>query len=402
MAILAPLFALLGRFAGRVLTTTLGWAATLLFGRVRKDREAVIAAMTFGSIIWVALLLGVLVPDVGTFLLGFVPVPDWVDPNWVRLGMLVGAIVLPLTIGGASLIFIEESERPKGLDMAKQVLRGYPLTAALAVVLVFLAVVGTIRKLSVIARRWSDVHIPIVVHPGGYDRLVADLERALDDAGLEVVRDRAPAVMAMPGKLLAAAGGAGVRSLVPDELSMLKGKGLEVLIHPTDIAIAGTKTQMARARAAIASRLASTAASMTTSEEAQAIEHRLEKLARPEAPGGRPGAAAGPPEAGLDPDVVGELGSIDEALAKLEVPAEEWETLYRIRLQVERDLLAGHPVGEAFPGDEGAGIPLSRAKPSASSSEDDPIAVGAALAIAGLLALDAILVVLDRTRRRSS
>jgi len=400
MAIFAPIFAILGRFAGKVLTTTLGWASTLLFGRVREDRQVVIAAMTFGSIIWVALLLGVLVPDVGTFLLGFVPVPDWVDPNWVRIAMLIGAIILPLIVGGASLIFIEKSERPKAVDMIKQVLRGYPLTAALAIVLVVLAVVGTVRKLTVIVRRWSDVHIPIVVHPGGYDRVVADLERALDDARLDVERGPAPAIMAMPGKLLAAVAGAGVRSLVPDQLFMLKGTALEVLIHPTDIAISGARTPMARARAAIASRLASTAASMTTSREAQAIELRLEVLTRPAIAGGRPGGAAGPPEAGLDPGIVRELVSIDGALSELEVPADEWETLYRIRLQVERDLLAGHSVGEAFPGDAGAGIPLSRSTPPARSDEDDRIAVGAAVTIAGLLALDVSLTIVDRVRRR--
>ena len=34
MAFLAGVFGFIGRFAGKVLTTTLGWASTLLFGRV--------------------------------------------------------------------------------------------------------------------------------------------------------------------------------------------------------------------------------------------------------------------------------------------------------------------------------------------------------------------------------
>src|SRR5690606_27212018 len=89
MAILATVFGMLGRFAGRVLTTTLGWAGTLLFGRVRKDHQVILAAVTFGSVVWAALLVGVIVPDVGTFLLAFVPVPDFIDPLWVRVGMVV-------------------------------------------------------------------------------------------------------------------------------------------------------------------------------------------------------------------------------------------------------------------------------------------------------------------------
>ena len=43
-----------------------------------------------------------------------------------------------------------------------------------------------------------------------------------------------------------------------------------------------------------------------------------------------------------------ELAWIDEELATLEIDADEWEVLYRIRLQVERDLLTGRPVGTAL------------------------------------------------------
>ena len=73
MALLAALIALGSKFAGKVLTTALGWAATLLFGRVPADRQILLVGITFGSVIWLALLVGVLVPDVGTFLLLLVP-----------------------------------------------------------------------------------------------------------------------------------------------------------------------------------------------------------------------------------------------------------------------------------------------------------------------------------------
>ena len=49
-------------------------------------------------------------------------------------------------------------------------------------------------------------------------------------------------------------------------------------------------------------------------------------------------------------DVAGELRSIDQALAVSPVPHDEWEVLYRQRLQVERDLLAGARPGASFPG----------------------------------------------------
>jgi len=176
MAILATIFGMLGRFAGRILTITLGWAGMLLFGQVRKDRQVLLAAITFGSVVWVVLLVGVIVPDIGTLLLAFVPVPDFVDPLWVRIAMLAGAIVLPLVVGIAILLILEPADRPTGKDAIRLVLRGYPLTAALALTLVFLAVIGIVRKARAMAKRWSDAHVPAVVRPGGYDQVVADLE----------------------------------------------------------------------------------------------------------------------------------------------------------------------------------------------------------------------------------
>src|SRR5512132_13438 len=98
MALLASLFAVVGRFVGRILTTTLGWASVLLFGRVPQDRQVWLAVLTFGSLAWVALAAGVLIPDVGTFLLAAVPRPDWIPEDLVRLGMLAGAVVLPAVI----------------------------------------------------------------------------------------------------------------------------------------------------------------------------------------------------------------------------------------------------------------------------------------------------------------
>ena len=77
-------------------------------------------------------------------------------------------------------------------------------------------------------------------------------------------------------------------------------------------------------------------------------------VAPPDAPG---------PDDGMDPDtidgLVQQLKEVDVALAELVVPHEEWEVLYRLRLQVERDLLATRDViegridGEERPGDVG-------------------------------------------------
>ena len=401
MAILAGLLGFIGRFAGKVLTTTLGWASTLLFGRVPSDRQVVLALITFGSVVWAALAIGVVLPFLGAFLVAAVPAQGIVSEDYLRLGMLIGALVVPAVVGIASIFIVEPAKRPKGTGIVAQILRGYPLSAALAVTLVLLALVGIARFVHHLALRWTDAHVAVVVRPGGYERVVADLERALDDAGLAVDRRPAPAVLAVPGRMLGSIAGPGVRSLVPEKLVQLAGEGLEVGLYPSDIAISGDKVRVARARAAIASRLVATAAWMTTAAEAQEIEGRLERLAAARTAGGETGTAAASDSKSAAIDVAAELRSIDEALAILAVPHEEWEVLYRERLQVERDLLAGSRPGASFPGGGPKTLAPDR---NGHKREADalPDWVPAAIAAGGLLltAADVALALADRVRRR--
>ncbi|HUQ77582.1 MAG TPA: hypothetical protein VM427_01750 [Patescibacteria group bacterium] len=399
MATLAGLFGVIGRFAGKLLTTTLGWASSLLFGRVPQDRQIVLALMTFGSVVWAALALGVIVPELGAFLVAAVPAPDVVDRGWLRLAMLIGALVVPIVVGVATLFVVDPAHRPRGAAVVGQVVRGYPLCAALAVTLVILAGVGIARFVHHRAIGWTDAHVPIVVRPGGYDRVVADLEAALDDAGLAVDRRPAPLPLAIPGRMLGRIAGPAIRALVPNRPVELIGQDIEIGLYPSDIAIAGTASAVARARAAIATRLTSTAASMTTSAEAQEVEAQLEGLTRPRAAGGKPGT-----DAPVDLVAAGAaLAAIDARLATLEVSHEEWEILYRQRLQVERDLLAGRSPGSVQPSEAGSplGASVARSERRGTRSPTRRVA-GTIVAILGfgLIAADILVAALDRGRRR--
>ena len=202
-----------------------GWATILLFGRVPQRKQLLLAGVALGSILWVVTLIGVLVPDVGAWLIAFVPAPDFIAEDWIRLAMLVLAIVLPLAVGAGGLMLMDEADRPKGIGgKAVQVLRGYPYAAVLSRVILFLLVVAPIFKLRTIIKRWDDAHIPIVIKPDQYDRVASDLEAAVDGAGLELSRGRAPRVLEAPSTLLATVGGASVRRLVPDQIVMLRAR----------------------------------------------------------------------------------------------------------------------------------------------------------------------------------
>ncbi|MEZ0240321.1 MAG: hypothetical protein ACAH65_05935, partial [Chloroflexota bacterium] len=289
-----------------------------------------LAALTFGSLAWVATVVGVLIPDGGTFLLALVPRPDWL-PEWiVRLAMLGAALLLPAVIGAISLLVSDPEDRPKGLGLIGAVLRGYLLAPALALTLVILALAGTVRKIDSVIHRRTDAHIAIVVRPGRYEALVDDLEKTLKPAELVTGRRPGATVLTIPARIIASIAGGGIRRLVPDRLVELRGPQLAVAIYPSDLALTGSESAVARARAVISRDVRSVDAWFTTSKEAQKVEDRLAALEPAREEGG--GSSRSGPLAALDHD-----------LMNLTVPQEEWELLYRRRLQIaagaDRDIL---------------------------------------------------------------
>jgi hypothetical protein len=387
MAILATLFGLLGRFAGKLLTMTLGWAGTLLFGRVPKDRQVLLAAITFGALIWAVVVFGVIWPDAGTFILAFIPIPPWIEEDWVRLGMIVGALGIPLALSAATLRLLQPEDRPEGpAALVGHFLRGYPLAAAMAAMIAFLAAIGIVRKLSSLTRRWTDAHIPIVAKPGHYEELAHDLDKAISDAGIDVTARPAPSVLVLPGRLLASIASTHVRGLLPDKLVRLVGRDLEVLIYPSDVAIAGTKVMVARVQAALASRLTTAQAWLTATAEGQRIEDRLARIVRERPTGGERVAA---------------FEWLDRQLAIEDLPYEEWEVLYRERLQVERDLLLGNEPGEDMPVTSGTHAPGRQARRVWSllrgdGQSRDLLGIGISAASLTMLLVDVVLLMRGR------
>lgn len=376
VAIVGSVFAMLGRFGGRLLNSALGWATILLFGKVDGRRQTLLLVIALGSLAWVAAMAGVLWPTAGTFLLAFVPLPDFVDEDLVRLAMLGIAVLLPSLIGIAASFIVEPSARARGTRALGGVVRGYPFTFVLASTILILAVVALVRKARSLAKRWDAAHVPVIVQPGGYDQVLIDLQRVLARARHPVRPTPAPRLLSVPPRLLEAVAGRALGGLVPDRLTVLRGEQLEVLVYPSDVAIAGSRTAVAEARAAIADQLTNSPAYLTTSAESQRIEDELHSIDW--------GRQRGEPPSGL----LDRLEALDGSIARLIVPFDEWETVYRERLQVERDLRRDMTVPPDGPRTTGG---------AASSRHVDWIAVGTAIT---LLAIDAALLVRQQRTRR--
>ena len=363
MTLIISAFGVAGRIAGDLLTTALGWASSLLFGRVPRSHQVFLVLLMALSFLWLILLIALLVPTIASFLLAATPHPPFVDQAWLGLALLVGVLVLPLGVGFAGFLVPADGQRAGGASVVRELARGYLLAPLVSGLLIFLAAVGVVRKVRSRRHGWSDVHVAIVVKRGGYDRVVRDLADAVDRAGVPAKVGDAPWVLTLPARLLTAVAGDNVRKLRPDRLVELSAPTLRIGIYPSDIAISGTTRDRVRARAAILSRLTTTAAHLTTSAEAQKVEDDIAKLRMP---GRARGAVA--IHAAFEP--------VDESLLALPVPTDEWDTLYRLRLEVERDLLIGVKPGTEFPGDEAKG----RSEPerdSGTEPAEEPVATSA-------------------------
>jgi hypothetical protein len=317
MVIFSGLFTAFGRLIGAVATMTVAWATILLFGRIPQSKQTLLSFITLGSLAWIAALAGVLVPTVGSFLLAAVPRAPFIEDVWLRWVMLGLAAFLPLAIGFATLAFTDD--RPVGRARFIRLLLGYPYAAVYALTIISLAAWGLVRKIRSLQHGWDSVHIPMIVKAGRYDAVVTDLESALHEADLAVVRTPASGWFEIPPRLLAAVGGDAVKDLIPTELVAFETDGLQIVVYPSDVALLGRKELVSQARAAVARRLTSADAYLTSAKESEQIEDRLAEIAR------KPRVVAA------------DFAPIDELLTMLVAPYDEWETLYRLRLQVEQE-----------------------------------------------------------------
>jgi len=324
MTTLISILGFVGRAIGRILGRSLGWASRLIYGKVPRDHQVYVELMLGAAVLWALIAIAVLLPAVGSFLWATTPFAPSIGLALLRAVLIVALVLLPAVVGLAGVFVPADDRRATGIQVPLQILRGYPLTVLIAGLAILLPLAGAARRIGSLSRGWSDSHIPIVADPGGYERIVDDLERALAKAALPTTRHDAPRLLAVPGKLLALIAGKDVADVVPDRLVELRGEGIEVGVYPSDISISGDLTSRSRARATLLTGLPNTPAHFTTVAESQKVEDRLARVAEGRLPAG---------------EAKDELKRVDEDMTTLDVGSDDWDILFRLRLQAERDLL---------------------------------------------------------------
>ncbi len=329
-ALLQGAFALLARQMGRILNTAFGWATTMLFGKVPSNRQSILSIIALVAVLWLVLLVGVIFPSVGTMLLAFVPLPEWVEPNWVRLGMLIAAAILPAITGGLTLLLMEPNDRPDSAwGYIKTIFKGYPYTLGLALAIVAMIFVAPILKARDLWNGWTQRHIPVVVEADDYFEVVNHLQQILARVGLKTKRGHASWLLRWPTRVFAWLAGSGADTLVARELQTLRSKEMEVLLHPSDLVIHADEPIAARVFAQVNEHLAFSKAYLSWTKEGQEIEDSVRRIAL---------------ELGDKKSLIPtsqhrhRLTEVRKKLEGLNLEAEEWEVLFREVLLVEKML----------------------------------------------------------------
>lgn len=338
MAILQAGIAIALHSLGRIAGTVLGWATVLLFGTVPQERQVYLSGIVFASVIWMVVVIGIAWPSAGTWLLGFVTLPRWVNPGAVRLAMLGAAVLLPPLIGLGSLFLAPPETRPRGAARARAAVRGYRYTSGLAVALLVLCVVAPAIQFRNLVRRRTTRHVPVIIRARDYREVAGDVQRALEEGGLSTARRPAGPALQLPSRILPALAGETGDRLVASELVQLTGDTIEVLLYPFALMISGPQRDVARAQAILAEHLTFTKAYMTWTPEANRVEDDLRALRAEIA------ACRSDPQSGER--CRARLRAVERQLQTVRIPYEEWEVLLRGKLLVERELfLAREPEG---------------------------------------------------------
>ena len=302
----------------------LGWATAIYFGQVPGRHGRILSVVSLLAAGWVILVVGFAVPIlVGAGLEALGVIEENFDVEAIHyLGLVAGVVLTPPAVAAATEYAEFRGERSIG-GFLRTVPVSYPATAMLgASVLQMVAFTPFL-----LFQRWRKkrklVQVPLVMREGTDDDDLADIVReALASIGLtQVDVEEATGPKSWPLRTVGFASRHLLGAVVRGEPMRFGVDGMEVLAYATNVSVLGKKEAAYRIRAALEKQLAFGDAYLTWNEDAQRLEDDL-RSARI--------SSDGDLEALRD-----RLEAVQRRIDVASLNSEEWNVLYRLRLQIE-------------------------------------------------------------------
>ena len=311
---------------GRSTSFALGWATSLFFGQIPGNKGRVVSAASVISLVWV-LLLAFVGPLLATGILcewlGLLDFTAW-DLDLVEvLVPLLGLILLPpLVTLMAEISNFHESPSLGG--WVSRIPLSYPIALSLGLGLLLMLVVTPVLQLRRRREGRTTQHLPLIVKEGRFEELSEDIRAWLEQiTGTKARQEEFRGIASWPMRVLRFAAARLLRSVVADDPVRLRAGDVEIALFAMNLSVTAPKDEVFRVRAALHKRLALTEAFLTWSEVPQRFEAELMelRLAKDLTLGER----------------IAALEALQEEIDAAEIKSDEWDVLYRLRLQVERD-----------------------------------------------------------------
>ena len=334
----------------RTAAFALGWATALFFGQIPGNKGRVLSVVALTGAAWVILLVG------GALPLGVLALAAWLAGDalswpgieaWVVIAVLAGVVVLPPLLSA----FVEftgfDDERSVGRWLRRLPI-SYPIAGSIGLAVVQMGIFTPVLALRRKREGRTILQVPLVVgREGGLEDLGSRLERLLERLGRPPRREDAKGPMSWPLQTLRYAARELLGSAVTGRPLRLVAGNVELIIHSTDVTIVAPPEIAYRLRAAIERDLAFSDAFLTWSDDSQRLEAELRELQKD-----RDGDLAA---------LVARLDEFQERVDSASLKSDEWNILYRLRLQVERqarinrleelERSGGGPAGRGAAGD---------------------------------------------------
>lgn len=303
----------------------LSWATALFFGEVPGRQGRLLSVISLMAVAWIVVVVGFAVPILGGAILEATGViEENFDVVWYHyLGLMAAVVGLPPAVAGMAVYGRFHPDRDVATWL-KLLPRCYHATLMLGLSVLQMLVFTPI----LLFQRWREkrkfVQVPLVMREGSDDEdLVEAVRDALASIGVEDVSvGKLSGMKAWPMRTVGYAVEHLLGAIVRGDPMRLEAGEVQIYTYATNISVTGPKEDTYRIRAAVERELAFSNAYLTWSDDAQEIEDAL--MAAHESANG-------------DVDAMRErLDEIQERMDTESLGGDEWNVLYRLRLQVEQ------------------------------------------------------------------